>query len=876
MSLSSLLVQRGVATIREVEEALARQVLYGGDLVTSLLELGRSDEVALLRVLSEAYGMPAVSPGELPRAEGDLRRAVPGTVAQARGLFPLSADRYGLVLAVAEPLRPEVEQALVTELGAPVAQRVALGVRIARAVTRDYGLPLDGRSARVLARLDAAAYPATAPSVQAPVPGPGGVGVAPVVVVPAPASSSSPRAASPSSPPSPPPPASSPDEPAPASPREGDAGDRAVPVQAHELGPRPRRGTLLGMPSFVRGGPAPGAPGRLARREAVKGRAPRRHGPLTAGAARAALDDADDRDRVLDLVFDFARQFFDFTALFVVSAGQAELRDAFGDGARRDDVAGLVVPLDEPSLLAAAYAAKAPLELVPDRSSLDLELVARLGRPQANVVVVVPVVVRRRVVAFLVGDPGPAPVEAQSVRETTAIAARGALAFERLILARKRGASADDAETEPAAPVAPAPDPAHRPITVPPPTVRVSAPPRLPSEPPPTVQEPRTVTRRGFPAAESSPGPPPAPGRAADAPPPPSPRPSPPPPPPPAKPPVPSVPPPVPVRAPPARASVPPPLVPESTQRIQVAAHRPPPRAATQVDVPSVILDVAPELAALVERVADGDEDAEAELVRAGSEAMPAIMERFPGPITVDASKVILGGLPRVADCGPVLRLIARQRRVAVPYVLGYVDSPQLEARFWATYLLTELQYAEAVGPAIERLFDAEQRVRHVARAAVRGLTEAYPVAAVEKLRSIAEDGRQAVARRALALDALGNIREVRAVPVLVRALAEPSAELATLARVALGNATRHDFGMDPTAWAAWWAENEGRTRMEWLLDALGGEAHHLRAQAAQELTALAREDFGYADEQSPRDRERVQARFRQWWAKVRRSRDRR
>ena len=50
MSLSSLIVQREIATIREVEEALARQVLYGGDLVTNLLEVSRLEEQDLLPV----------------------------------------------------------------------------------------------------------------------------------------------------------------------------------------------------------------------------------------------------------------------------------------------------------------------------------------------------------------------------------------------------------------------------------------------------------------------------------------------------------------------------------------------------------------------------------------------------------------------------------------------------------------------------------------------------------------------------------------------------------------------------------------------------------------------------------------------------------
>jgi hypothetical protein len=36
-SLSSLIVQRQVASIDEVEQAIARQVIHGGDLVTNLL-----------------------------------------------------------------------------------------------------------------------------------------------------------------------------------------------------------------------------------------------------------------------------------------------------------------------------------------------------------------------------------------------------------------------------------------------------------------------------------------------------------------------------------------------------------------------------------------------------------------------------------------------------------------------------------------------------------------------------------------------------------------------------------------------------------------------------------------------------------------------
>src|SRR5690606_12393212 len=103
MSLSSLIVQRGIASIREIEEALARQVLYGGDFVTNLLEVSRIEEAALMPVVAESFGLPAVPAGELPKAPADALRLVAAEVAVERALFPLELGA-SLVVAVAEPL----------------------------------------------------------------------------------------------------------------------------------------------------------------------------------------------------------------------------------------------------------------------------------------------------------------------------------------------------------------------------------------------------------------------------------------------------------------------------------------------------------------------------------------------------------------------------------------------------------------------------------------------------------------------------------------------------------------------------------------------------------------------------------------------------
>ena len=66
--LKHALVELGIASLEELDEAVARQQLYGADLLTNLLEVRSFTEGQALRALEHAYGLPALSPGPLPRA----------------------------------------------------------------------------------------------------------------------------------------------------------------------------------------------------------------------------------------------------------------------------------------------------------------------------------------------------------------------------------------------------------------------------------------------------------------------------------------------------------------------------------------------------------------------------------------------------------------------------------------------------------------------------------------------------------------------------------------------------------------------------------------------------------------------------------------
>jgi hypothetical protein len=980
MSLSSLIVEREIASIREVEEALARQVLYGGDFVTNLLEVCRLDEGALGAVVADFFALQVAPSGELPAAQGDAARALAPAVAAQRSIFALSMDQNGIVLAVPEPLGRDVEQELAFALAVPLTQRVAPLVRIRQALARDHGIPMDRRLVRLLGKMTG-----ETPRV------PSGAR-APVVTAP-------PRA--PSAPPAP-----------------------ALPLD------EPMRSGVSGAPStLVRDRAAPLAPFR------------RRRGPLDAEAAQTELEDAAARDRILDIVFDFARQYFDYTAIFLVHGDLAEGRDGWGEGASREKVVRLGVPLDFPGVMTSARNAKARVRTSGSADGLDAVLLADLGRKPGTELVAVPLVVRTRVVAMLLGDGGEGGLDDAGITELEGVVEHAVAAFERLIVRRKLQGT-----LPPEGGLAPPKDPRDNPNlegalqvviararhpSVPPAAEELAAPVReLMSEPisiarttrrdptaaedlgdpppPPNVFEVRKhagppIPREepeggsgledsgpktrvsGTPAEPASSAPrapdeelalekrrkssgalrkPEAPplsfdggggygeddverrliaeiqGRAPEAVETP------------ASPPADEMPflamrprgatdlspgimlpahravetpmaplvtsdggvdvdltPPVfaPAPAGPARSEIaaiaealrpkaasdavsdgedekrPPETVklgsrrgrdkpmPASEQQVSVSAYRPPSshQDVTRV-LPAVIVDVEDAYESLVLRVLDhDDEDAEAELLRAGAKAMPTLMSKFPGAITVARTLLEDGLMPRARDCGPILRLVATQRRVALPHVLDRVDSKNDDERIWATYLLGELLYPEAVDAAVPRIFDEHPVVRRLARLALRGLAEAHPGLVVDKLGAVAKGREQPTVRRTRAVEALGETREASAVPVLVSLVNDTAGAVANASRIALVGVTRQDFGHDPRAWFDWWDANGERHRLEWLIDALTSESTIHRAAAGEELKALTKEYFGFHEDLPKREREKVQARYRQWWNDV-------
>lgn len=173
----------------------------------------------------------------------------------------------------------------------------------------------------------------------------------------------------------------------------------------------------------------------------------RRKGPFTAQMAEEELVTAATTDVVLDILFSFAHQFFEYTVLFVVSGELADGRDASGPGLTATQIKNVRIPLDQPSMLQLARERKAPVTVSPVSHGVDVQIVRDLAREARfetgyrATIAILPVVVKNRVVALLLGDDGNVDVDLSALGDVIIVLGRTVEALERIILRKKLGAA---------------------------------------------------------------------------------------------------------------------------------------------------------------------------------------------------------------------------------------------------------------------------------------------------------------------------------------------------------------------------------------------------------------------------------------------------
>ncbi len=970
-ALTSLLVRDQRVPVRKIEEAIQRQVISGGRLDTVLLELKLVEENVLSAYLGVIHDLLPATRDEVMKVPRDIVRMVPKEVAGQHRMVPLSCEDRTLCVAVADPLDPATESQLGFLLGVELVQRVVTTVRISAGLHHHYGVDVVPRMRRLIDKLrkvDAGSIPYVAPLVQNVAEGRvevddddygydedeeesgGGVPTKKFGVV--------------ASIPAPPP----------------IENDQPVRVRTSQVVGvrRSTRPPPPGVPS------APPPPPPQHKRVAVpSSELVRAHrGPMTARRAVELLGEARTRDEILEVIFAFLKQFFDYMVVFVVQDGEAEGLDAIGGGAVYEDVQKISVPLDQAGVIALSVEGVVPLVTHLDQTDADRRLRGELLRDADMPAVIIPIAIRSRVVLLAYGDRSGDDFGLADIPEVLAFSPRVSEAFQQLILRRKfsgyeKGEAQPDIEPADSRTETLRPPPVDQldppdtspgeltsPGSIPPPppvdmtsiegqdhiveAIRSSLPPPPDPEPDPKPKKklPRTHAMDVLGVPRSAPPPPkpgsqpeivvgtveasfdetrlsevdPIPGRTTD------------------------------IDLPPAHElhddddepeiSVEDPdddepdiTIDEAEDddellaELESAGHykmsggseqvrrgrRRDPRSAggkprAKVDVvkldgvtptasprtrsgrpdseppgpvkrrsspdpmrSSVIVDMGDDVENMVEDLKTiGPEDgshAVPQIVSLGEVALPVLVREFPGPLWFDRHRPHRR-LPRGRDISAIARTMVAFGDRAVPYVGSLLDRNQDDVRFYATLLASEYKHRDLVAPLGRRVFDADKGTATLGLDVLRQLShfddELQRV--LEMIRATARVPRRTAEQRAQAVFALRELRDARALDLLIELLGSNEDRLADAAHEALQVLTRQDFGRSRRKWEEWAEANSDRHRVEWLIDGLLHPDEAVRSAAGDELKHLTQEYYGYHPSLSRREREIAQRKYRRWW----------
>jgi hypothetical protein len=137
---------------------------------------------------------------------------------------------------------------------------------------------------------------------------------------------------------------------------------------------------------------------------------------------------------------------------------------------------------------------------------------------------------------------------------------------------------------------------------------------------------------------------------------------------------------------------------------------------------------------------------------------------------------------------------------------------------------------------------------------------------AAERLRRALLSGM--AARATASARALGALRDVEAIPLLVQVVgtAEPAA--ADAAAEALREITLQPHGTDARSWLRWWKDNRGRGRAEWLFSGLTSAERDTRLAAARELAGAAPPPVEYSVDLPPAELARAARAWAAWWSR--------
>jgi Type II secretion system (T2SS), protein E, N-terminal domain len=748
--LAALLLEDGAVSAEALALALARQREEGGALDTALLEEGAIAEAALVDHMARAAELPPAPAAAWAASDARARRVFPSRVAERHGLAPFALAGRELSLVATYPVDLGLLDEISFMLSLHLTAHVGPEWRVRELIHRLYGSPLPPRLA---ALATAAGAPAGPPPPDAP--------------------------AAQAAPPEPPLPLSGfardesePSEPLAAAIRL--ALESVDPSLFEDAGGGERRDEEP-EPQPEREGPAPDR------------RAPPR---WSLDDARAALAAARRRDEVVLVALRYARDFFEYAAVFAVTRDAVAGHDALGAPGddERERARSVAIYAADPGIFRTVIETRSPyLGPISREAPGNAAILDGLGRGGPRTVLVHPVLLRDRPVCVVYADNGEAPVSPRRLGDLLLLLSSAGGALERIIRDRKKRQEPPELQPPTAAP---ARDPAEAATSSAEPAPRAGAPEQpggedaadaSPPEAEPDLGEATPVSTGSF-GSDGAPA--------------------------------------------------------------EVAADAIGPAVDESIEGEPIEEDVEP---ATTSPAAAGEPAPSA----AGVAAPPGAPARTGGPGAQPADAPFFLLAPGVATEPPAPRYDGQ----TAPEIHGGAATAAAPAE------------PPTLSALADGALDADLATSEQARAALaerRRVPALRPV--LEKLRRVLLSGLSG--RSARAAHALGALRDADAIPLLIQVLETGDPLTAAAAAGALADITLQRIGPDAPKWLAWWKQNRGRGRAEWLFSALTSADREARLAASTELALAAPPPVAYSVDAPPPERERTARAWAGWWAR--------
>ena len=152
--IGEVLIEKGFLTQGQLDKALKGQLIFGGHLGTSLIEMGFISEEPLGQTLAELFGVKYASFDLLQNIPPSVIDSIPQKLAERHRVIPIRLEGKTLHLAVIDPKNLGVLDDFSFMTGFKIVPWIAPEIRIFQALEKYYGIPRRRRYITICSELD--------------------------------------------------------------------------------------------------------------------------------------------------------------------------------------------------------------------------------------------------------------------------------------------------------------------------------------------------------------------------------------------------------------------------------------------------------------------------------------------------------------------------------------------------------------------------------------------------------------------------------------------------------------------------------------------------------------------------------------------------